>query len=60
MGEHHEPKINIVKKAVEECYMVKNLKGAEEHHWYQRKSAEVGGGMANRKAAKSNPEWAGQ
>jgi hypothetical protein len=36
VGEHHEPKVNIVKKAVEECYMVENLKGAKEHHWSLR------------------------
>jgi hypothetical protein len=36
VGGNHEPEVNIVKKAVEECCMVENLKGAEEHHWSLR------------------------
>jgi hypothetical protein len=34
VGENYEPKVNIVKEVVEECCMVEDLEGAEEHHWW--------------------------
>jgi hypothetical protein len=34
--ENYEPKVNIVKKVVEECCMVEDLEVAEEHHWSLR------------------------
>jgi hypothetical protein len=36
VGENYEPKVNIVKKVVEEYYVVEDPKGAEEHHWSLR------------------------
>jgi hypothetical protein len=36
VGENYEPKVNIVKEVAEECCMVEDLEGAEEHHWSLR------------------------